>query len=231
MVIDYSKIVGVMLYNSDSDASCSYTFTARSTTRPGSLIDNCIHSTHCTPHTRNCTTQGLLRRAGTAGLGGWATVSDSGASTSSFSALRAPLRLVSDPAASSASSSASSSGIPEDMCYVSSGYAPLSGRLVQTAVKPGWSVTAVTDLLKLLPSPTLEFTQVSCTAMMLLYSSRTVCTDSAWQACINLQRMQYMHNIDLLSSIVNTCKYYTHQYRLSTGSSTVDQARASCFTQ
>ncbi|CAN6438668.1 unnamed protein product [Victoria cruziana] len=44
---------------------------------------------------------------------------------------------------------------PDDISYVFSGYAPLSIRLVQHAVKYGWR--AIDDILKLLPGPHLEF--------------------------------------------------------------------------
>ncbi|RWS08819.1 Vacuolar protein sorting-associated protein 33A-like protein [Dinothrombium tinctorium] len=43
---------------------------------------------------------------------------------------------------------------PTDIPYVHSGYAPISARLAQFLVQPGWR--AITDALKLLPEPTIE---------------------------------------------------------------------------
>jgi len=47
---------------------------------------------------------------------------------------------------------------PNDIAYVYSGYAPLSVRLIQCALKPGgWKMRE--DIMKLLPGPTIEETQ------------------------------------------------------------------------
>jgi len=46
---------------------------------------------------------------------------------------------------------------PNDISYVYSGYAPISVRLVQNAIKPGWR--AIRDFLAMLPGPTVEETQ------------------------------------------------------------------------
>ncbi|RWS28893.1 Vacuolar protein sorting-associated protein 33A-like protein [Leptotrombidium deliense] len=46
---------------------------------------------------------------------------------------------------------------PTDIFYVHSGYAPLSVRLAQFLVQPGWR--AIADALKLLPEPTVDETQ------------------------------------------------------------------------
>lgn len=42
---------------------------------------------------------------------------------------------------------------PKDVAYVTAGYAPLSVRLVQLAISPGWS--SKVDMLKLVPGPTI----------------------------------------------------------------------------
>ncbi len=46
---------------------------------------------------------------------------------------------------------------PNDISYVFSGYAPLSVRLVQHAIKPGWKT--IRDFLTMLPGPTVEESQ------------------------------------------------------------------------
>jgi len=46
---------------------------------------------------------------------------------------------------------------PNDMAYVTSGYAPLSARMVQFAGSPGWSVCQ--EALRLVPGPTLQIRQ------------------------------------------------------------------------
>ena len=46
---------------------------------------------------------------------------------------------------------------PSDITYVYNGYAPASVRLAQFVVKPGWR--AITDLLRILPEPTVEEVQ------------------------------------------------------------------------
>lgn len=47
---------------------------------------------------------------------------------------------------------------PDDIAYVFSGYAPLSVRLVQTALSPeGWN--GLDDTMRLLPGPTFHFKQ------------------------------------------------------------------------
>ena len=47
---------------------------------------------------------------------------------------------------------------PNDVAFVSSGYAPMSVRLVQFAIQPGWA-TVYGSTLQLLPRPALEFSQ------------------------------------------------------------------------
>eukprot|EP01104_Vermistella_antarctica_P001525 TRINITY_DN1158_c0_g1_i1.p1 TRINITY_DN1158_c0_g1~~TRINITY_DN1158_c0_g1_i1.p1 ORF type:complete len:617 (-),score=161.35 TRINITY_DN1158_c0_g1_i1:116-1966(-) len=47
---------------------------------------------------------------------------------------------------------------PTDIAYVYSGYAPLSVRLVQAAIYPGWR--AIDDVMRLIPGPTFEEAQV-----------------------------------------------------------------------
>lgn len=49
--------------------------------------------------------------------------------------------------------------VPDDIAYVSSGYAPLSVRLLQLTQKPGWA--ACPEIFKFLPGPTVEFTQTN----------------------------------------------------------------------
>eukprot|EP00163_Fabomonas_tropica_P032762 TRINITY_DN8359_c0_g1_i1.p1 TRINITY_DN8359_c0_g1~~TRINITY_DN8359_c0_g1_i1.p1 ORF type:complete len:600 (+),score=140.03 TRINITY_DN8359_c0_g1_i1:778-2577(+) len=46
---------------------------------------------------------------------------------------------------------------PKDISYAYSGYAPLSVRLIQYAIKPGWR--SIEDSLRILPGPTFEETQ------------------------------------------------------------------------
>eukprot|EP00299_Pterocystis_sp_00344_P011353 c5279_g1_i1.p1 GENE.c5279_g1_i1~~c5279_g1_i1.p1 ORF type:complete len:451 (+),score=116.67 c5279_g1_i1:619-1971(+) len=68
---------------------------------------------------------------------------------SSFSNVRKNLRLIVDDV---------NEETPNDIAYVFSGYAPLSVRLVQHAVKPGgWK--AIDESLRSLPGPTVEYTQ------------------------------------------------------------------------
>lgn len=72
-----------------------------------------------------------------------------GSSGGSWASLRRTLRLVKENV---------NTQTPDDIAYVSSGYAPLSVRLLQLSHKPGWA--ACPEVFKLLPGPTLEFTQV-----------------------------------------------------------------------
>ena len=99
---------------------------------------------------------GLLRKAdsqlsnvvfGSIGSGGF---SSSGGTGASWASLRRLLRLVKENVNTS---------VPDDIAYVSSGYAPLSVRLLQLSQKPGWA--ACPEIFKLLPGPTLEFTQTN----------------------------------------------------------------------
>jgi len=99
---------------------------------------------------------GLLRKAdsqlsnvvfGSIGSGGF---SSSGGTAASWASLRRLLRLVKENVNTS---------VPDDIAYVSSGYAPLSVRLLQLSQKPGWA--ACPEIFKLLPGPTLEFTQTN----------------------------------------------------------------------
>lgn len=46
---------------------------------------------------------------------------------------------------------------PQDISYVFSGYAPLSVRLVQTLVGPGWR--SIQEVMRLLPGQTFEIDQ------------------------------------------------------------------------
>lgn len=69
---------------------------------------------------------------------------------------------------------------PNDIAYVSSGYAPLSIRLLQAAVKPGWSAYAST--LQLLPRPAIEFTQHSQPEELARALARSTQPDRAAQA-------------------------------------------------
>eukprot|EP00904_Undaria_pinnatifida_P008208 jgi/Undpi1/4517/HiC_scaffold_18.g07871.m1 len=76
---------------------------------------------------------------------GWVGSVESG---SPWPSLRRALRLVNDSVDVRA---------PDDIAYVSSGYAPLSVRMVQACVRPGWAAAAET--LKLMPGPCVEVTQ------------------------------------------------------------------------
>lgn len=69
---------------------------------------------------------------------------------------------------------------PNDIAYVSSGYAPLSVRLLQAAVKPGWSAYATT--LQLLPRPAIEFTQQAKPEELTQALARSVQLDRTPQA-------------------------------------------------
>ncbi|CAM9420822.1 unnamed protein product [Discosporangium mesarthrocarpum] len=86
---------------------------------------------------------GLLRRRESKV---WVGSGDS--SVSPWPSLRRSLRLIND---------AVNVHDPDDISYVSSGYAPLSARLVVASVRPGWTVLAET--MKLLPGPTVEIDQ------------------------------------------------------------------------
>lgn len=99
---------------------------------------------------------GLLRKAdsqlsnvvfGSIGSAGFSSSSGTGAS---WASLRRLLRLVKENVDTS---------VPDDIAYVSSGYAPLSVRLLQLSQKPGWA--ACPEIFKLLPGPMLEFTQTN----------------------------------------------------------------------
>lgn len=69
-----------------------------------------------------------------------------------WAGLRKQLRLIDE--------SANAGSSPDDISYVSAGYAPLSVRLVQLLANPGgWR--AIADVMRLLPGPLLEFTQTS----------------------------------------------------------------------
>lgn len=69
-----------------------------------------------------------------------------------WAGLRKQLRLIDE--------SANAGSGPDDISYVSAGYAPLSVRLVQLLANPGgWR--AIADVMRLLPGPLLEFTQTS----------------------------------------------------------------------
>ncbi|CAM9699279.1 unnamed protein product [Pylaiella littoralis] len=76
---------------------------------------------------------------------GWVGTADA---ASPWPSLRRALRLVND---------AVDVRSPDDIAYVSSGYAPLSVRLVQASVRPGW--TTAGEALKLLPGACVEVTQ------------------------------------------------------------------------
>eukprot|EP00752_Nemacystus_decipiens_P003730 g3436.t1 len=76
---------------------------------------------------------------------GWVGAADTG---SPWPSLRRALRLVND---------AVDVRSPDDIAYVSSGYAPLSVRLVQASVRPGW--TTAGEALRLLPGTCVEVTQ------------------------------------------------------------------------
>ena len=70
---------------------------------------------------------------------------------STWAALRKQLRLIDERAGVSAAR-------PDDISYVSAGYAPLSVRLVQLlANSGGWR--GIAEVMRLLPGPLLEFTQ------------------------------------------------------------------------
>ena len=47
----------------------------------------------------------------------------------------------------------------DDIAYVTAGYAPLSVRLVQLIVRPGWNVNSSVEIMKQLPGPTIEYSQ------------------------------------------------------------------------
>jgi hypothetical protein len=74
-----------------------------------------------------------------------------GGSSSSWTALRKGLGLLTDDARVDN---------PSDIHFVTSGYAPLSIRLVQAAVTTGWSREPAAEALRHLPGPTIQFTQV-----------------------------------------------------------------------
>lgn len=99
---------------------------------------------------------GLLRKAdsqlsnvvfGSIGSAGFSSSSGTGAS---WTNLRRLLRLVKENVDTS---------VPDDIAYVSSGYAPLSVRLLQLSQNPGWA--ACPEIFKLLPGPMVEFTQTN----------------------------------------------------------------------
>lgn len=69
---------------------------------------------------------------------------------STWAALRKQLRLIDERAGVSAAR-------PDDISYVSAGYAPLSVRLVQLLANGGWR--GIADVMRLLPGPLLEFSQ------------------------------------------------------------------------
>jgi hypothetical protein len=91
-------------------------------------------------------TLGALEQAGLLQKGGIGWV-DSG---SSWAALRKALRLINDSIDASD---------PDDIAYVSSGYAPLSVRLVQEASRGRWGQAA--DVVKHLNGPTMQVLQRS----------------------------------------------------------------------
>lgn len=75
------------------------------------------------------------------------------ADSSSFSGVRKSLRLVNDSV---------NVRDPGDIAYVTSGYAPVSVRIVEHAMKPGgWS--SIQDAMRQLPGPTAEISQVKKT--------------------------------------------------------------------
>ena len=79
------------------------------------------------------------------------------ASGSSFSTARRTLRLIDETVNVMA---------PQDCSYVSSGYAPLSVRLVQQAVSGGGWPSVFTSTLQHLPKPALEFSQTDEPALL-----------------------------------------------------------------
>lgn len=70
--------------------------------------------------------------------------------TSVWQSLRQRLRLIDERALNMSK--------PDDISYVAAGYAPLSVRLVQMLASSSWS--AMGDIMRLLPGPLLEFTQL-----------------------------------------------------------------------
>ena len=71
---------------------------------------------------------------------------------SAWTGLRKQLRLIDER-------SDNARVAPDDISYVSAGYAPLSVRLVQLLANGGWR--GIADIMRLLPGPLLEFTQTS----------------------------------------------------------------------
>jgi hypothetical protein len=49
---------------------------------------------------------------------------------------------------------------PDDIAYVTAGFAPILARVVQALGGPNWGSGSFTETLKLLPGPFLEFTQL-----------------------------------------------------------------------
>jgi len=73
-------------------------------------------------------------------------------SSSTWSSIRKLLQLTSDEA--------QGEGAPTDIHFVTSGYAPLSIRLVQSAISTGWGREPCSDALRQLPGPTIAIRQV-----------------------------------------------------------------------
>ncbi len=93
---------------------------------------------------------GLLKRGGT----GWV---DNATRTTPWSALRRSLRLINESVDVIAQ---------DDIAYVSSGYAPLSVRLVQACIQPGWE-SLNDSVFKYLPGPTIDVKQKSTDPQLL----------------------------------------------------------------
>lgn len=89
---------------------------------------------------------GLLRRKDNILLD-----TSSTASSPLWVALRSQLRLINEHV---------NMASPDDIAYVTAGFAPILARVVQTMGGANWGSSSFTETLKLLPGPLLEFTQV-----------------------------------------------------------------------
>jgi vacuolar protein sorting-associated protein 33A len=97
---------------------------------------------------------GLLttRDSGSSGITGGLGFSALTGTSSTWSSIRKSLQLTSDEA--------QGEGAPTDIHFVTSGYAPLSIRLVQAAITSGWGREPYSEALRQLPGPTNLIRQV-----------------------------------------------------------------------
>lgn len=92
--------------------------------------------------------------------------------TTVWQSLRQKLRLIDDRALNMSR--------PDDMSYVAAGYAPLSVRLVQMLASSSWG--AMGEIMRLLPGPLLEFTQLERPEELSEAVARSSTSDTPLQA-------------------------------------------------